>query len=891
LNLLAYLRSLISSLFERPQLDRELDEELLAHIQQHADDLQRSGIPRDEAERRARIAFGAYEKAKESVREQRPGFFLETLASDARFALRILRKSPGFTLVALLTLTLGIGANTAIFELLDAIRLRSLPIQNPQQLAEIQIVGGNNGIGINQEFGVLTRPIYQEILDRQQAFSGAFAWKVMQRYTGQGADMRRFRGLWVTGNFFPILGVQPWRGRLLQPQDEGSCPVTHAVISYGYWQNALGGRDLAQGIKLIADNDLIEVVGVTPPNFFGMIVGNDFDIALPFCRPSEPLRRDVFEVTVMGRLKPGWSVERASTELAVLSPAIFEDTVLPGRDPEVTDMYKKFRLAAVPAQTGVSALRDYDRSLYLLLGIAGLVLVIACANLASLMLARASSRQNEIAVRMALGASRGRVLRQLLMESVLLASTGAGFGIALAQVLGRVLVWQISTEGNAVNLQLVTDWRVLLFATAVAALTCIFFGVAPGLRATRTDPVVAMKSGGRATAGLERLSLQRFMVVAQISVSLVLLVGALLFVRSFRNLVTCDPGMRESGITAAFLGFWQSKMPEERWFEFQRELLEEIQSVPGVLNAAATTNMPLSGQSWTLGVHVQSAQGDSKFTWISPDYFDTMAIPVLKGRGISREDAASSPHVAVVNETFVRRFLAGTNPLGKTLRTEAEPNYPSAVYEIVGVIPDTRYDSLRSETPPIAFAPITQYPNPGPWSTLVVHSNIPTDMLSAAVKRKLAEKHPDVLAEFFDFQRAIRDSLLQERLMAMLSGFFGALAALLTMIGVYGVISYLVVARRNEIGIRVALGARRWNVVCLVLRQTLIALSLGLVIGILLALIATRGAATLLYGLQPNDAQTYAAAIALLIVMALTGSLLPARRAASTDPIDALRYE
>jgi predicted permease len=891
MSLVAYLRSLASTLFRQRDEDSELDEELRGHVARSAEDLERSGWPPAEAERRARIAFGSYEKAKENCREERAGFWLETLWQDARFGLRMLGKSPALTITAILTLALGIGANTAIFELLDAVRLRSLPVRNPSELAEIRIVGCNNGMGINQEYGELTRPLWQGIREHQQAFSEAFAWSVNQRYVGQGADMRRFKALWVSGNFFRALGIQPWRGRLLLPEDEGACPVTHAVVSYGYWQNALGGRDLSQGIKFVANNDLVEVVGVTPPKFFGMVVGDNFDIALPFCVPPDGLRRDVFDVSVMGRLKPGWSIPRASGALQALSPGLFEATVPPDYSAENIETYKKFRLCAYPASVGVSELRQYDRSLYLLLGIAGLVLLIACANLANLMLARASARQSEIAVRLALGASRGRVVRQLLMESVLLAATGAALGISLAQALGRVLLWEISTQDNHVNLQLVTDWRVLLFVTAAASLTCILFGTAPALRATGTQPLAAMKSGGRASAGRDRLTFQQFMTVTQIAISLVLLVGALLFVRSFRNLMTLDPGMRVHGITNAFLGFWQSNMPKERWAGFQRELLTQVESVPGVLSAATTTNVPLSGQSWTHGVQVGSQLGVSKFAWVSPDYLKTMGIPLRQGRSFTPEDTASSPRVAVVNATFVRNFLGGSNPIGRTLRTVAEPDYPSTVYEIVGVIPDTRYSALREPIPPMTFAPAAQCPNPGPWAAMMIHSNIPTAAVAAATKARLREKYPDVLAEFFDFQSGIRDSLVEERLMATLSGFFGVLAALLTMIGVYGVISYMVAVRQNEIGIRMALGATRSNVVFVVLRRILLALGIGIAIGVILSLLVTQAAGAVLFGLQPHDSLSLASAILLLVLVAVAGSFFPARRAAKVDPMVALRYE
>ena len=594
----------------------------------------------------------------------------------------------------------------------------------------------------------------------------------------------------------------------------------------------------------------------------------------------------------MGRLKPGGTAQRASAELDALSSGIFEATVPPGRDTHWTEIYKHFRLAAYPASTGVSSLRDYDRSLFLLLAIAGLVLLIACTNLANLMLARAGVRQREMAVRLALGASRARLIRQLLTESLLLAAAGAAIGMVLAQYLSRLLVWSFSTDGAGVTLETVTDWRVLFFAAGVATLTCVVFGIAPALRATRAAPISAMKVGGRGTTGgRERFSLQRLLVVTQVSVSLVLLVGALLFVRSFQNLMTFDPGMRESGITDAFLGFWQSNLARERWADFERELLEEVRSVPGVLNAATTTNTPLLGSSWEHGIRVGSQEGNSKFTWVSPEYFETMGIPVIRGRSLTREDTASSGRVAIVNETFVRLYSGGANPIGQTLRTSPEPDYPATVYEIVGVIPDTKYNDLRGQTPPMTFAPAAQFPGQGPWAVVMIHSNLPSAAIAAAAKRVIAEKHPDVVTQFADFQGEIRGGLVEERLMAALSGFFGLLAVLLAVVGLYGVISYIVAMRRNEIGIRMALGASRADVVGSILRQTLAVLALGIGAGVVLALIAVRSAASLLFGLQPNDPLTFLSASALLITIALIASLLPARRASRVDPMLALRYE
>jgi predicted permease len=883
----------LKQLFSRRRLYNDLSDEMRQHLEEKIEELVADGMSSKEAAQAARRAFGNVTLLAQDSREvwRRPS--IESIFADIRYALRTLQKAPGFTATAIVTLALGIGANTAIFMLLDAIRLRSLPVQDPRELAEVRITdAGHQGMGINQQYGELTRPLWQQIRDQQHSFSGVFAWSVNKRYVGRGSEMRHFRELRVTGDFFRVLGLRPFRGRLLLPEDEGPCPMASAVVSYPYWLSELGGRDLTSATKLVVDNELVEIVGVTPPGFFGMVVGQDFDIAIPYCQEKDELRRDIFEVSVMGRLKPGVTMQRASAEMDALSAGIFEATVPPGRDTHWTETYKHFRLAAYPASTGVSALRDYDRSLLLLLGIAGLVLLIACTNLANLMLARASIRQREMAVRLALGASRSRLLRQLLTESLLLASTGAALGIALAQFLSQLLVWAFSTEGAEANLETATDWRVLLFAAGIAVLTCVLFGVAPALRATRAEPISAMKSGGRGTtAGRERFSLQRLLVVAQVSVSLVLLVGALLFVRSFRNLMTFDPGMREGGITEAFLGFWQSNLPRDRWADYQRELLDEVRSVPGVLNAATTTNAPLLGSSWEHEIRVGSQEGNSKFTWVSPEYFETMGIPVLQGRRLTREDTASSQRVALVNETFVRRYLSGAKPIGQTLRTSPEPDYPATVYEIVGVIPDTKYNDLRGQTPPMTFAPASQFPGQGPWSVVMIYSNLPPAAVAAAAKRAIAEKHPDVVTQFTDFQKEIRDGLVEERLMAVLSGFFGVLAVLLAVVGLYGVISYIVAMRRNEIGIRMALGATRGDVVAIIVRQTLALLALGVALGIVLALAAVRTAAGLLFGLQPNDPFTFAAATALLITVALVASFLPARRASRVDPMVALRYE
>lgn len=830
--------------------------------------------------------------------------FLETTWQDLRYGVRMLLWNPGFAVVAMFSLALGIGANAAIFQLLDAVRLRSLPVRHPEELAEIRMPKGTEGRFLNNGFeSELTGPLWEQFRDRQQAFSGVFAVAGDRFAIGEGSQIEQHDALWVSGEFFNVLGVTPARGRLLQASDDRAGCSNRAAISNRYWQSHFGGRDSAIGARLIVDEQPFEVIGVAPASFEGIEVGRSFDVAIPICT-SEAMggrgheRRDSFWLTMMGRLKPGWTLEKATAQLQAISPGIMEATAPSGYNSKTLDDYRNFRYSAFRAESGISRLRqDYDSSLWLLLGITGLVLLIACANLANLMLARASSRERELAVRLALGASRWRLARQLLSESLLLAFAGALLGGVVASLVSRAIVWFLSTENDGPRLDLTADWRVLGFMAGVAALTCLLFGLLPALRASGAQPGAAMKAGGRGmTAGRDRFSFQRLLVATQIAVSLVLVVGALLFVRSFRNLLTFDPGFREDGIAVMGMGFYKMHLPEGSFKPFQRQLLDEVKAIPGIENAASTTNIPLWGSSWTLGARVAGPggvhEGSSKFTWISPEYFATMGIPLLSGRDLNLQDTDKSTPVLVVNEAFVRTFLSGANPLGAVVRTVAEPGYPATACTIVGVVKNTRYTGLRDEVPPISFAPASQYPINGPWLSMMIRSSLPAAEAVSAVKRNIGRMHPQIIMPFAaDYRKSIRDGLVRERMMAALSGFFGGLAAILATIGLYGVISYIVARRKGEIGIRMALGASRGQVMGFILGEAGLVLLGGLAIGAALSLALSRSAATLLFGLKANDPGTLIASVLALGVVSLLASYLPARRASRLDPMTTLREE
>jgi predicted permease len=434
---------------------------------------------------------------------------------------------------------------------------------------------------------------------------------------------------------------------------------------------------------------------------------------------------------------------------------------------------------------------------------------------------------------------------------------------------------------------------VLLFAAVVATLTCLVFGTIPALRGANADPIAALKSGERGIAGnRQHFFVQRLMVITQIAVSMVLLVGALLFVRSYRNLMTLDPGMRESGITVGYFGFHTLKVKPENEAEFQRQLVEDVRNVSGIQNAALTTNTPLGGGTWGHAVHVGAIEGSSNFTYASPSYFATMGIPLLTGRGFTDADTNDAPLVLIVNQAFIRKFIGTAQPIGQLVHVMPEPRYPERIYQIIGTITDTKYQDLREDTPPIAFVPAAQLPvdAQGPWVAMMIASNTGPDAITA-IRRTLEAKYPTMTLQFFDFQQEIRDHLVGDRMMAMLSGFFGLLAALLVVVGLYGVLSYFITQRRNEIGIRIALGAKRGQVIALVMRDTAAMLLTGVVLGTALALLAGQAATAMLFGLKPYDLATLAFAIVLLAAIGILASLLPALEASNLDPVAALRAE
>jgi predicted permease len=821
------------------------------------------------------------------------------LLQDLRYGARQLRANPGFTLVAVASLALGIGANTAIFQLVDAVRLRSLPVARPQELAFLNFGPGSTRSGwFSTRSARLTSIQWQQLQKRQEPFSGMFAWSASRFNLSPAGEARYAEGLYVSGDFFRVLGVPPSLGRTLTPEDDTpGCPAPGAVISNAFWERELGGDANALGRTVSLEGRRFPIIGVTPPSFFGVEVGSRYDVAIPLCADNRHRagNRIAWWLSAMARLKPGWTVERANAYLQSQSPAIMEATLPSEYRPDQAKRYLANKLAVTDAATGISNLRrQYERPLWILLAATGLVLLIACANVANLLLARASVRERELAVRQAIGASRSRLIAQLLSESLLLAALGTALGIGLAQALSRALVAMLTTSGDTLFVGVGIDLRMLGFTAGIATLACLLFGLLPAFRATRAAPVEAMRAGGRGlTAGRERFTLRRALVTTQVAMSLVLLVGALLFAGSLRKLMAVDAGFQTDGLIAVDVDLRGAHFPKERLLAIQGDVEKRLGSSPGISSAARVAITPISGSGWNNTTHTEGAPEGKEafFNRIGPDYVRTTRMTLLAGRVFTDHDDLTAPPVAIVNEAFVKRFYAGASPIGKTFRVPQAPGKPDEVYQVAGMVRDTKYYELRDEPIPIAFLASTQENDPGPGVTYMLRVSGAPRQAMESVKAAAAAVNPNVIVEFHLLSTLVRDSLARDRLMAVLAGAFGGLAGILAVIGLYGVIAYMVARRRNEIGVRIALGAGRSNVIGLVLREALLLVVLGLALGTGLALWATRAAEKMLFGLKPNDPATFVAAIALLAAVALLASYAPARRASRVEPMQALRQE
>ena len=890
--------------FRRSAWDDERARELESYLAIETDENIARGMPPGDARAAARRKLGNATLLREEMYQMNTVTLVDSAWRDLKYGARLLRLNPAFAIVAILSLALGIGANTAIFQLLDAVRIRTLPVKSPDELLELRIaepVGGRTG-QFSGRRPSLTNPLWEQLRDRQQVFSSVFAWSGVGFDLTTSGEARTAQGLWVSGDFFNGLGVPALIGRTLTADDDRrGCAAPAAVLGYGFWQHEYGGDPSVVGRSITLDGHPFAIVGVTPASFFGVEVGRAFDVAVPLC--AEPISRGsrsaldkkaVWFLGAMGRLKPGVSLEQARAQLASISAPVFRET-LPDYRAEDAKHYLEFTIGAYPAGTGISQLRrQYESPLWLLLATTTLVLLIACANLANLMLARATAREREIAVRLAIGASRGRIVRQLLAESLLIAAVGAAAGAMLAQWLSRFLVTFLTTDNNRIFVALSLDWRIFAFTAALAVLTCLIFGLAPALRATGTAPAAAMKTGSRgSTDGRERFGIRRALVVAQVALSLVLVVGAVLFVRSLRNLVTLDAGFQQNGILVVSMDLRRASVPEERRRALFADITAKLAALPGVSSAAQVYIMPVSGSGWNNNIIINGKKypENVNFNEVSGGYFRTLGTPILAGRDFDDRDTPGAEKVVIVTQLFTQKYFAGQNPIGQAFQIDEAPGQPQPLCRIIGVVKDTKYTDLREEFTPLAFFTSSQAEKPDPFLQVVLRSNAPLTSITPAVTAVLGQVNSSIVVQFQTLPTLVRDSLLRERLMATLSGFFGALAALIATIGLYGVMSYMVARRRNEIGIRIALGADRRDVVRMVMREAGLLLAGGVVVGTALAIAAARTAATLLFGLRPGDPTTLAMAAMGLGTVAMLASYLPALRAARLEPTEALREE
>jgi predicted permease len=914
--------------FRRKFWDRERERELDAYLDIETDHNIARGMPPEEARDAARRKLGNQTQIREEIYRMNTIALVESILTDLRYALRQLRRAPGFAASAILSLALGIGANTAIFSLLDQILLRWLPVKDPSRLVLLNWDGPV--YSVNAGGNVLSYPMYKQLRDHNQVFSGLMArhreWMGV-RYNGQS---ERAEGEFVSGNYFDVLGIGAAIGRTITPADDtapGAHPV--AVLSHDFWVTRFRSDPAVIGSTIYVNGTAFTVIGVSQAGFAGIEVGSVPRIRIPIAMHDAiipagwtamfGLETDGRWLQVFGRLQPGVTIERAKAAVQPLFHSILyadRARALAQHPIEFTDDdARKAWLNLLPASKGPSDLREYyGVALRILMAMVGLVLLIACSNVANLLLARAAGREREMAARLALGAGSGRLIRQSLVESLLLSLAGGAIGLALAAWCDGLLLRLIPSEINTQGLTTAPDPRILAFTIAISMLTGILFGIAPALHSTRIDLTTALKEQARTLSGAHA-RFRRSLTFAQIFLSAALLIGVGLFVQSLRNLQSIDPGFRVSNLAAFSIDPGLNGYSPNRTARVLYEILDRLHQTPGI-DSAGLSIIRVLDDWWGSPITVEGYKAKSSGAvndddlyqteqqkppeigapaWavnngVSPGYFATLGIPILEGRDFTLADASSKHKVALINETFARRFFAGRSPLGRRFGYGSGAGTKMDL-EIIGVVKDSKYGELREVTPPQAFVNAAQIDGIL-RATFYVKARGAPQSVFPAIRTAVTNVDPDLaVLQTMTMSEELRNNLSAERMVALLASVFGALAAFLAAVGLYGLLAFNVVRRTREFGIRTALGASRGQIVWLVLKDVLALAALGIAAAIPAAIGLMRLAQSLLYGIRSADPKNIAAAVAILIAIAAAAAYLPTIRASRVDPARALRYE
>ena len=883
------------NIFRRKRFESDMDAELRFHIAAYVDDLFRSGVPREEAVRRARLEFGALEATKDECRQAGGFQRIDELRADLRLTLRTLRQNPGFAAIAILSLALGIGANTAVFSLMDVLLIRPLPVAYPDQLALLRLDADRYSF---------TYPLFRQVQDRNAVFSGIFASTYRRVQVPEGADMLLIQAVYGSGEYFRTLGIAPVIGRIFGPDDDrpgGGADGPVAVISSGLWSRKYGSSPAAIGQTMVVNSVVVTIVGVAPPGFFGTEVGNAPDIWLPLNLARQTGDNaacfdnpDCWFLRVIGRLRPDVSWDKAASNLRVISRPSMEATVKPGMRSD----RKAKALARIvefePGRSGYSGLRMRVKDpLAVLMALVALVLLIACANMAGLLTARASARWREVGMRLALGAGRGRLVRQFLTESLVLSAAGSAAGLLFSFWSTRLLIGVLSTADNPVRLDLRPDWRVALFTTGTAIAAGILFGIWPALRSTRHGVAgILRERAHQLRASHQRSGFARHLLALQTALSVVLLAAAGLFAGTLVRLATLHPGFDPDHLTIVNVLNSRPPVVGPAAINLFGRLMERARAIPGVESVTALSTMPLTGGGWDDffaipgRLDLSEEQRDADINTVGTSFSRTMGIPLLEGREFNAGDTAQSEPVILISENAARRWFPNGGAIGARIRAESSGPQPR---RIVGIVGNSKYLDLREALPNTVYIPYTQTTQKG---YVALRTAAPISATYAAFRRILHEEAPAMpIGTIKTMRQQIDESLSTERLMAYISVFVGVLALLLTCVGLYGVLAYNVTRRTGEIGIRMALGAQRPSVIWLVVKEAMAHTLAGLAVGVAAVFATSRVVRSMLYDVQPNDPFTIAAAVLLLIAVCAVAAWLPVRRATRLHPIEALREE